>query len=361
MPAPALQTGALFAAKALVFKPLTLRVGLSAAMAMAAGPAWSLGQSTLANGAAFVSACAGLGFSYIGPAGNAINGGVSDTQAGCQANTSAVGGLVSATATQAGTKFGNPYAGSASGSAGQKFIKLDSATSGSSATGFSGGQVQGGWNERMTITSPGKSGADLWMLPILVTGQLNASQLGARGVVALEVYMNRYSILPYGDALHAQALQTFQTLNTTHNGSIGSGWSNEQIEWGVADYGPGNPLTVTSLNVNTTVWFAVPMVYGQAFDLGVFALASTGQLAAGGQQVANTSGVSFGHTFAWGGKGYLLSGNQHVPNFSLSAATGLNYDQAYASPVPEPTTLAMALAGLGWLGLRRRAQQPGLR
>jgi hypothetical protein len=334
----------------------TLSISL---LALAAGPCWALGQSTTANGAAFSSACAGVGFSYTGSAGNAINGGISDVSMSCDAKTSAIGATVATGAAKSGViavgAVNTPYADTATGSAGQQFIKLDANNSGSTWTHFSGAQVNGGWNESLTLTAPGKSGTGIYMAPVLVNGQLTANGIGALGSVSLEAYQNHAVLTPYGDALHSQASAAFLAANTTHNGPIGSSWDYQAVRWQVSDYGPGSSLTLQSMTVNTTVWFALPFTYGVAFDLGIYAIAAAGETASGGYvHDLNTADISFGHTFAWGGKGYVLAGAQHLTDFNLSSGSGLSYDHAYTAAVPEPASTALMLAGLGLFCLRGR-------
>lgn len=78
-------------------------------------------------------------------------------------------------------------------------------------------------------------------------------------------------------------------------------------------------------------------------------------------QVSADSWSDLGHTIAWGGITELRdANNQLVSNFSaFSASSGFDYRNAYVSAVPELPTPALAVLGLGLMGLlslhRRRA------
>jgi hypothetical protein len=95
---------------------------LAALLLSGTSGAWAVtDQSTTADGAAFSSACAGLGFGGVGHAGDQIIDGL----ANCQTVSGAVGGTVSTSVSGSGSSFGTPYSNSASGTAGVQFAQHD--------------------------------------------------------------------------------------------------------------------------------------------------------------------------------------------------------------------------------------------
>ena len=80
-------------------------------------------------------------------------------------------------------------------------------------------------------------------------------------------------------------------------------------------------------------------------------------------QVSADSWSDLGHTIAWGGITEVRdANNQLVSNFSaISASSGFDYRNAYVSAVPELPAPALAVLGLGLMGLvslRRRRTGP---
>ncbi len=290
-----------------------------------------ISQGTLAAGSAASGSCAGQGFS-------SQNVGQTPNTGTCQ-TASTASGTVSTTASDSGTQFGHSWSGNSSSIGGVGTLKLAASTTGSSSTSFSGGEAGAGWNEQFTLT--GGSGTSVWIVPLLVTGSMASSGLGARGIMQLRAYVNN-NIISGG-----QAGTLFNSMNVTHNGAVFSGWSDELIAWGTSDYGVGSPLTTLNMSVNQVVWFALPFTWGNSFKVGFWADLLAGQIASGGTPVDNSTTADFSHTITWNGKGYVVNADSSVTtNFTINSTSGFDYNNAVT---PEPSSWMLGLAGLAGL------------
>ena len=159
-------------------------------------------------------------------------------------------------------------------------------------------------------------------------------------------WRNHTLMQPYGSAANADAYNLFLAQQPTHNGVVGGVWDYQNVEWEVSDNGPGQPNRLDTLTVQQTVSFVVPFTFGQAFDLGLYAMATVGQTAQGGYP--HTSGS---RGIGWAGAGQVLVGGALLPQFALASASGIDYTQPLAAAaVPEPASFALLLAGLLALG-----------
>jgi len=201
-------------------------------------------------------------------------------------------------------------------------------------TFFAHGAVNGGYTDQLTISLPGFNGqAGYLLLRVGVAGTLQASaETGAAG----------FEVVPYVNK---------QLLNAGNpgydDGSSNHLWATDRQvgAWGVAS------APDASLAVNEIVVFSLPVVVGQALDVGIYAMAEAGQRSSGGFPgwYANSQ-VQFGSFLA--GAPLLMIGGQAQSGFSISSASGFDWTQAAA--VPEPQQWALWAAGLGWLVLRLR-------
>ena len=128
--------------------------------------------------------------------------------------------------------------------------------------------------------------------------------------------------------------------------------------FGTSDYGVGDNLTVNQLNIDKTVRFVIPFTWGTAFTLGIYAAASAGEIASGGQAISNTSSGQLQNTIYWQSGAYVVAADgSGAPNgsFTTAAASGANYAESF---VPEPAMFGLfggAAALLGWVRRRRTA------
>jgi chitodextrinase len=97
-----------------------------------------------------------------------------------------------------------PYDTSAAASSRIGTIHLNSISSGSTATQFSGSQATAGWNDAVEIVGPaGQKG--VWLFALTLDGSLSSTGPGADSQAGLIALQNHSIHQPYGDALHASA------------------------------------------------------------------------------------------------------------------------------------------------------------
>jgi len=110
--------------------------------------------------------------------------------------------------------------------------------------------------------------------------------------------------------------------------------------------------------VNQLVTFTTNVTLGTPFELGVFARALAGNASFGSVSAFSEATVDFSNTITWAGISALtLNGNAVA--YTLTSASGIDWTQAYAAPVPEPATWALWAGALLSMGaLRWRQGQP---
>ena len=334
----------------------------AAAFASQAG-AVSLGQASTPAGSTFASACAGLGFSGGGTAGDNAARLTNSSSANCGEQTSAFGGSASATASNSGTSDLAPFTNSATSAAGPKSIHLQAANSGTQQSAFPAGVANGGFSDELTVNSTTLTGNAILIVPINVLGTITATGVGADGILSVAAFENQQMITESSVA----AWDKFNLLNDPlYKGSpSGESWDFENVQWRAVDFGPTDSQTLTTVTVNSTVFFAVPVVIGTAFDLGIYASVAAGEASAGGTDTPpNDTTLAFQNTIAWGGQGYLLAADGSGPeitNFTISSATGTDYSTAFSEGVPEPGAWALMLTGFAGLGAALRRRRSALR
>ncbi len=326
-----------------------------------------LGQASTPNGSAFVDACAGLGYSSdlqpgIAWAGSPSGGTNCHNTAGASVNTAALA---------TGSAAPNPYPyedmSSASASIGQ--LHLDAGHTGDSGYYFPEAYAEAGWNDTVTPNVTNLSGVvgntGVWVIPITVSGIFATSgpDAGADGYV--DVFQNGQEVGGYGTA-DAAAYSVYQSANApllsgVANGFPGASWNKEMIGWSATSrYGAG----YATLDPSTTIYFALPVTLGQNYSLGIWADLSAGEYSAGAagptlqQDIAS---ADMSHSVLWGGPGYFIdgAGNVHT-DVTITSGSGYDYNVAATDPgaAPEPSSIVLALSGVGLLALgsRRRCR-----
>lgn len=340
-------------------------LGLALAAATVAGQAQATGQFTTPAGAAFASACAGLGFSGGGNAGDDVAT-LTNAPANCAQQTSAIGGSAAASVSNHGSSGGVAFANAASSSAGPKAIHLDATNASAPQANFPAGMANGGFSDQFNMSAAGQTGDAVWVIPIKVLGSMSANGLGASGLLSVAAFEDRQSITAAtgGGAAGLSAWSTFNALNDPlfRGSPSGSSWDFENVEWRVVDFGDRSD-TLRTLTVNDTIYLAVPFTFGVSFDLSVFANVRAGENSSGGDPDPNTTSLDFQDTIAWGGPGYVLTNagaGPAITGFDIGSLTGTDYSTPFQEGVPEPATWALMLAGFFGLGagLRRRGIRP---
>jgi len=336
-----------------------IRPALLAALALSsAAPALaSGGQSTLASGHGYVSACSGSTLGTFENAGGRI--GVTGPDRTCGEATSAGTGAAShATLTTSSTgpivAAPGAFTNTATGTASVGTIHLSAENHASTATYFAGAQANGGWNDNITIDNSGLTGTSgIWIFAVHVEGTLAAlGNYGASSGFGVEVFKNHAGLLDLGagipsyDAFVAANPPLIPSLNIEYGEFEQKNWS-----YGWGDHGQD----VTKM-ISEDVMFAVPFIYGTEFTLGVFGQVSAGESSASIYFGDNHASADFANTINWVGKGYVVDASGHGPHstdFSVSSLSNF----AYAGAVPEPAAWTLMLAGFGAVGAAMRRRQ----
>ena len=354
-------------------------VTLAAASLLVAPAAWGQGQSTIVDGAAYGSACAGLNPGTTGHAGDALNGGASSPTVNCQFAPSPgiAGATINAAASNPGPDAftGLPFNNSGAVTAAPQIIQIQAANTGSPSSQSPTGMANGGWNENFVLTGGATGTQAVWVIPIHVSGTLHAEGNGALGRFNVEAYKN-HGAINGGAGIQGAAYDQYLALNPgdcpacppAHHGDTAHSWDYETVFWTVSSR-TGDPFTTPDIAVDQDIFFAVAFTWDEAFEMGFYAQASAGETSQGGVALpSNSSEIAFQHTIYWNGPGYVMNWNgssldpAHITDFNIDASdgSGANYNQPFAAPpngtAAEPATIALlgfALAGLGLI--RRRA------
>lgn len=226
---------------------------------------------------------------------------------------------------------GPSISNSSAGAATMGWVQMGAENHSPAATPFAQGIVNGGYSDSLTVHLAGHDGQPGYLLlHAAVTGSMEAT--AETGAASIEV-------VPYVNK------QLVSAANPGYDdGSSNHLWSTDRQvgAWGVAS------APDASLAVDEVITFSLPVVVGQGFELGIYADAAAGQRSSGGfpgwsanSQVSMTS-------FLAGAS--LMLGDQNMPGFSITSASGLNWAVA---AVPEPASAALMLAGLLLLARRR--------
>jgi hypothetical protein len=315
----------------------------------------------------FVATCGGIG------TGGAVAGGESifidppnlggfgmfdgAHTANCNSTTAAItGGTLSKSASinstfQSGGNTLN-YSASAQGTVKPGVMHLQSTSNGSAAVQFPTGVAQGGWTDQLDITGQSAGTQGILVFKVHVNGQLVSTGPFARPGFTVTPYLN-------GNVLARNS--QFDTLNPNPViGSLESLGYQSRI-W----FNPGDGVdpSVPTLSVNGDVFFAIPFTFDTSFNLGLYAYADSGNTSFGQNFIDNIAESSFQNTVALDGIDEVLAGPSDTPvtNYSIAAASGLNYNESQVptTPVPEPATWALLIVGGGLIGLLRRRASAG--
>ena len=261
-----------------------------------------------------------------------------------------------ASVAHSGSQGGHLFSNSATVFAAPGTIEVDATNSGLRAITFPAGAAYGGWNDNFTIS--GGVGNAIWLVPLLVQGDLHAAGFGALARVGIAAYQNHALLHSYGSDLNQTAYSEFLSSNGGNvnggirNSAIPFGWDFQGAFYGALDSGPADASTnVLDYVINRTLHFAIPFTYGVPFDAGFFIGGVAGENAVAEDVTPNEA--SFTNTVTWGGQGSVKDANGVAnPTFTIASISGFNYNQA---TIPEPATLGMlATALVSMLAGRRR-------
>ena len=203
---------------------------------------------------------------------------------------------------------------------------------------FSQGQVNGGWTDSLTITSPGLNGqAGVWLAPVDVSGFMQVAGFAGSASFVVQAFID------------GQGLKKSDAPGFDQGGSDPLATDFQLARWGVSSFGSHASRTVTG----DTVTFAIPIVFGQSFDLGIYALATAGMRSSSGVPGNSTASTDFLNTLLWGGGGTVLHGGSPVGAFSIGSASGTDWAVAGA-PVPLPAPLLLLGCACALLLVRPR-------
>lgn len=210
---------------------------------------------------------------------------------------------------------------------------------------------QGGayWIDSVTFSSASLAGAAFARFSFSLSGALSSMTDPTSAGAAANSTISAL--------VRANSSQVFSTTGqlVSRNGAI----ETNDLRRGVATNGSFQIDPVSS--VTGTFSFDVPIVFNSAFQLMAEMTAFTQALSSSdGDQASAHS--NFGSTGYWGGlSGVHLADGTLLSGYSVSSASGFDWTRAYGAPVttpiPEPGTYAMLLAGLGLMAFvtRRRA------
>lgn len=298
---------------------------------------------TTPSGAAYAGGCAGS--SYFG---GVVNPGISipDEAPGtessfikCSQMTSGVGGQATAGMPNSGVSLASPnvpFSNQFSVVAQTGLLQFFLQNSGAGLDTFAGAAAGGGWEDNFTWM--GATGE----LPVSIFVNANLSVTNGEAVMELALTDNN-------NYLTGSNYAAFQAANASIAfGNTEVGWDYEMAVW-TAD--STDPNVVAN---NQIINFMIPVVTGQAVNLGIWA----NFLINSGDSADTTVGTQLidPPTIGYKGPGMeILPDGSEVavtPSDYGASASGFDYSQTYDTP--EPGSIGLLLTGLGSLGLASR-------
>src|SRR5262249_50672170 len=245
-------------------------IGLISALHGSSATMASLSQSTISSPGGFVQAGA-----YDLTAGALVPG--RDQAAGYGTgqdyHEQAFAGVASS---QASASFSNgTITNSAAANADMGRIRASASNQFPSQAPFPAGITNGGWKETFTVNHPQLNGQSGFVVfQIRARGTMHASGVAGSCAIIINGYKDQSELMWYGlyDRGDSDPIST----------------DRQRAQWGVSSFGQPESRTVDGI-----VTMAAPIVFGQPFTLGVYAMSFAGQRASGGFDLFSTSILDF--------------------------------------------------------------------
>ncbi|MCW5610306.1 MAG: hypothetical protein KIS83_06440 [Rubrivivax sp.] len=300
------------------------RQGLALACGLLAGAALaSPSVVTLDAPGGFVTACGGIS----GTTGAAGPG--DDLQAFYLVDSSCQWQGFTSGVASASAAFDNGVAANdAGGQVGWGFMQLAASNVSTNDAGFPYGTAQAGWEDRWTVDAPGYTGQPGTMtVSLQVSGQWVLSGFAGAARVSLQPYIDS---APF---------------------SLGGSLGTQHHAWGSSFFPTG---------VDEVVQLVLPFTFGEAFDIGIFVILRAGLRSQSAVPGLSTAHADFMNTITWQGIDGVRAGDLLLDDYTLAAASGVDWSGPIAV-IPEPPPWLTLAAGLALLALRRRAARRGAR
>lgn len=282
---------------------------------------------------------------------------------------------------------GGPFSGNGTSSTSTSFLTIgslsgetvhNSASSGTAGLGFVRGQtrsfsrqpdpgnpdpeggffslsaINGGWQDRITVTAPGLTGADaVWTFHVDIDARLNGEGINGASILHVRPFLN-----------HEAPSINVPGFDRGDSVLIATDFQYAQYRARSIFLPPAATVDVSN-EVDDQVTFAVPVVLGEPFDLGVFAELVSSTLVGTSLFAQFDSGafITALNTIAWGGSAGLTVGGVPVTDFTVTSLSGVDWTEPFAATtgggdtgsVPAPAPWLLMLAGpLAMLGARAR-------
>ncbi len=225
---------------------------------------------------------------------------------------------LNASATQSAAHTEGNISDSSWGRAGLGFVQARANNSSPNSTWFSMGAANGGWSDTFVVSNALYTGqAGYMQFTLHAKGSLLATGVTGSAIFTVTGYKDNVQLManPLFSAGNSDLLSTDRQYGN----------------WGIATY--GNP-PVDSKNVDDTITFAVPIVFGTPFQLGIYANVRAGQRSSGFVDGISTGQATFNDGLTWGGITNIYLGNTPVAGSTVNSGSGKNWGLPVASPVP---------------------------
>jgi len=228
-------------------------------------------------------------------------------------------GFVARSASSTGANQNN----SSSGSAGMGYVLFDASNDAPNSSFFPVAGANGGWKDTFTVLHPAHNGqAGFLQFTVDASGFLEA--VGFAGSVSMQV-------TAFKDNIQLLANQ-FSSPGNSNPLSTDRQYGN----WGFATNGSPSEL---SESINGTATFAVPIIFGTPFTLGVYGSGLTGMRSSSGVAGNSTSRIESGR-FRWGGILNIFAGSTSVTaGATVVSASGKDWGPGVQPPDPCPGDL----------------------